>query len=185
MNCPKCGMAMDEASQFCNKCGAPAAKPAMGDTPSGGATGAVTQRATKSCPFCGEEILEVALKCRFCGTDLNKPAAAMVHPGAGSHIVLNAPTIPPPVAGMAAAPTIIIQNVQASQAPAHTFVPGQYKNPGLALFLSIIFPGGGQFYNGHVGKGALVFLTSWVILPWIWSWFDAYSSAQRINRVGF
>ncbi len=188
MNCSKCGTALDETTQFCPKCGTPAANPLTADvtpTSAGGVTSAAAQRATKSCPFCGEQILEVAVKCRFCGADLNRPAGVLTNPAAGSNIVLNAPTGYTLPAGMAAAPSIIIQNVQAQQAPAHTFVPGQYKNPGLALFLSIIFPGGGQFYNGHVGKGAIVFLTSWFILPWIWSWFDAYSSAQRINRVGF
>lgn len=60
-----------------------------------------------------------------------------------------------------------------------------YKNPGIALLLSLIFPGGGQFYNGHAGKGILVLLTFWLILPYVWSLFDAYSCANRINRVGF
>jgi len=60
----------------------------------------------------------------------------------------------------------------------------EVKNPGLALVLSIIFPGGGQFYNGHAGKGILVFLTCWLFIPYIWSWFDAYNCAKRINRVG-
>ncbi|MGP8156092.1 MAG: NINE protein [Candidatus Acidiferrales bacterium] len=97
--------------------------------------------------------------------------------------MLNAPSTP----AQGAAPSIIIQNVQAVQPPAHPgFVPGMYKNPGLALFLSVIFPGGGQFYNGHVGKGFLVLFTFWMFgITWIWSWFDAYGSAQRINRVGF
>ena len=85
------------------------------------------------------------------------------------------------------APSIIIQNVQVLQpAPAQTYIPHQIKNPGVALLLSFIFPGGGQFYNGHAGKGILVLLTFWIFgISYIWSLFDAYSSAQRINRVGF
>ncbi len=82
-------------------------------------------------------------------------------------------------------PSIVIQNVQATQAPPivrHT----EYKNPGVALLLSLIFPGGGQFYNGHAGKGIFVLLTFWAVgITYIWSLFDAYASAQRINRVGF
>jgi TM2 domain-containing membrane protein YozV len=84
-------------------------------------------------------------------------------------------------------PSIIIQNVQAHQAaPVPAYVPHVVKNPGVALLLSIIFPGGGQFYNGHAGKGILVLFTFWIFgITYIWSLFDAYSSAQRINRVGF
>jgi len=143
------------------------------------------ERATKTCPFCGEQILEAAVRCRFCGSDLAGGASAapmQPRPGA-SNIVLNAPSAP----AQSAAPSIIIQNVQAQQAPVHPgFVPGMYKNPGLALFLSFIFPGGGQFYNGHAGKGILVLCTFWIFgITWFWSLFDAYSSAQRINRFGF
>lgn len=62
------------------------------------------------------------------------------------------------------------------------------KSPGLALFLSFLIPGVGQFYLGHVGKGiamillciALWFvLLGWII--WIWAMIDAYSSAKTIN----
>ena len=78
-------------------------------------------------------------------------------------------------------PSIIIQNVQAQAAFPHVV-----KNPGVALLLSFIFPGGGQFYNGHAGKGILVLLTFWIFgITYVWSLFDAYSSAQLINRVGF
>ena len=86
-----------------------------------------------------------------------------------------------------AQPSIVIQNVQAAQTPPSpaAFVPHEIKNPGLALCLSIIFPGGGQFYNGHIGKGILILLTFWLLIPWIYGIFDAYSSANRINRVGF
>lgn len=62
------------------------------------------------------------------------------------------------------------------------------KSAGTALLLSFLFPGLGQFYNGHIGKGFLfiVFcLLFWlVLLGWIfniWSMIDAYSSAKRMN----
>lgn len=105
-------------------------------------------------------------------------------------ITLNAPGSVAPPAGAAgvATPSIVIQNVVAAQAPQRPiFVhPVTYKNPALALFLSFIFPGAGQFYNGHAGKGFLVLFTFWIMgITYVWSLFDAYLSAQRINRVGF
>jgi TM2 domain-containing membrane protein YozV len=118
--------------------------------------------------------MQAAVRCRFCSSDLTAPRQQ------GGGIVVTGP--PPAAAG----PSIVIQNVQAAQPPAQqAFIPHQVKNPGLALLLSIIFPGGGQFYNGHVGKGILILCTFWLIIPYIYGIFDAYSSANRINRVGF
>jgi len=171
-----------DSSSFCEKCGEP--KTAGGAEVVGvaGTATSAPARATKNCPHCGEQILEVAVKCRFCGSDLVQTAGGQMPMRAGSNITLNAP--PPPVA---AAPSIIFQNVQSNQPPpAQVYIPHQVKNPGVALLLSFIFPGGGQFYNGHAGKGILVLFTFWILgITYIWSLFDAYSSAQRINRVGF
>jgi len=62
------------------------------------------------------------------------------------------------------------------------------KNPALALFLSFLFPGIGQFYNGQVAKGFLMLILCialWIVwlgwTIWIWGMIDAYSSAKRIN----
>ena len=43
------------------------------------------------------------------------------------------------------------------EGPVRTYVvvPSE-KSPGLAWFLSFIFPGGGQYYNGEVAKGAIM-----------------------------
>jgi hypothetical protein len=94
--------------------------------------------------------------------------------------VVQGPQVP---SGAGSQPTIVIQNVQTQQGP----LPGMYreiKNPGVALLLAIIFPGAGQFYNGHFGKGLFVLFTCWLVLPYLWSWYDAYSCAKRINRYG-
>ncbi|MDP8212064.1 MAG: DUF5683 domain-containing protein, partial [Candidatus Zapsychrus exili] len=56
------------------------------------------------------------------------------------------------------------------------------RNPIVAALLSFIIPGTGQIYNGQIGKGFLVFFTSWLILPWIYGVFDAYSVANKINK---
>ena len=66
--------------------------------------------------------------------------------------------------------------------------PGANKSAGLALFLSFIFVGMGQIYNGEVGKGILMFVGCvllWaVMLGWIiniWSMVDAYSTAKSLR----
>lgn len=77
----------------------------------------------------------------------------------------------------------------------HRHVPSQYHRSGMvargaaarqripifAAMLSI-FPGLGQFYNGEVLKGIVIFFTSFLILPWFYGIFDAYFTARRINR---
>ena len=70
------------------------------------------------------------------------------------------------------------------------------KNAGLAAVLSFLIPGLGQIYNGEVGKGIVIFIiqvingflmtvfigfVTWPIV-WIWSIYDAYTTAERINR---
>lgn len=117
--------------------------------------------------------MQAAIRCRFCNSDLTAPMQKQ-----GGIVV----TGPPPNAGQ---PSIVIQNVQSAAPAAPQFVPHQIKNPGVAMLLSIVFPGGGQFYNGHAGKGILILCTCWLVIPWIWGIFDAYSCANRINRVGF
>ena len=59
---------------------------------------------------------------------------------------------------------------------------GRKNSAALAVFLSIVFPGGGQFYNGQVKKGLFVLFTFWLMGPYLWSWFDAYAGARRVSR---
>lgn len=56
------------------------------------------------------------------------------------------------------------------------------KSPILAAILSFIIGGLGQVYNGQVGKGLLIFFTSWLIIPWIYGIIDAYRTANKINE---
>ncbi len=57
------------------------------------------------------------------------------------------------------------------------------KEPWLAALASFIIPGLGQLYtNQSFGKAALLFCTFWLILPWIYSIYDAYKKAQEINE---
>lgn len=69
------------------------------------------------------------------------------------------------------------------------------KSPGLAAVLSFFWPGLGQVYNGQIAKGlvfvvlAAVFgwlmmiVVGFVLYPilWIYSIYDAYRTAERIN----
>lgn len=74
--------------------------------------------------------------------------------------------------------------------------PPVLKNPGLAAILSFFFMGLGQIYNGQIAKGVafivgytisfilMIVLIGFVTTPilWIWGMWDAYKSAEKINR---
>ena len=91
-------------------------------------------------------------------------------------------------------PTAPAPPQQSAYSPQYT--PYQYtqyktKSPGLALFLSLIFPGLGDIYAGRVGLGVIYIianLTCVVVMPflcvavWIASMITAYTAADRYNR---
>lgn len=52
----------------------------------------------------------------------------------------------------------------------------------VAGLLTLLLPGAGQFYNGHVARGFVVLATFWLILPWILGVVDAAVSAHRAAR---
>lgn len=57
------------------------------------------------------------------------------------------------------------------------------KEPWLAALASFFIPGLGQLYTQQsFGKAALIFCTSWLILPWIYGIYDAYRKAQEMNE---
>ena len=134
-----------------------------------------------------------------------------------------APAPSPPVAVPAspqpsvAPPQYPQPSVAPQQYPQQQMAPQQYpqqqmapypptairKSSGLALLLSFFFLGGGQFYNGQIGKGfgflcggmtlgVMAFLLGWIpVIGWfiwlllfgnyIFNLIDAYNSAERIN----
>lgn len=67
--------------------------------------------------------------------------------------------------------------------PAWAYDPARItpKDPLLAPVLSAVIPGGGQVYNAHFVKAALIFATSPLVIPWLIGIVDAYVSARRIN----
>ncbi len=70
------------------------------------------------------------------------------------------------------------------------------KNPALAAILSFLINGLGQIYNGEIAKGIIIIVVQivnglltmviigFITLPivWIWSIYDAYTVAQKINE---
>jgi len=58
----------------------------------------------------------------------------------------------------------------------------KHRHPELAALLSLVFPGLGQVYNGQIGKGLAFFLMFWLVIPWLYSVYDAYETASRINQ---
>lgn len=70
------------------------------------------------------------------------------------------------------------------------------KNPGIAAVLSFFWAGVGQIYNGQILKGLILIgvqvlnsllmflLIGFITYPlvWIWGIYDAYRTAERINR---
>lgn len=128
----------------------------------------------KFCPNCGKSTKDInktsSVKfCPNCGTELN--AGVRFCPNCGSNI-----------------------NQAISKAAINNVV--ERKTPIFSVILSFIFPGLGQFYNGQSTKGLyfiILAVVSWIlfliligmiiyVLIWIWSIFDAYQSAEAINR---
>lgn len=78
----------------------------------------------------------------------------------------------------------------------HQLPPLFYKNPGLAAVLSFFYMGLGQIYNGQIAKGILFIIAytiSWILVVlviglittpilWVYGIWDAYKSAEKINR---
>lgn len=120
------------------------------------------------CPQCGMSNDDVSQFCRSCGKPLSAATVPTTH---------TAPQPPETMRGYA--PTALQKWAE-------------NRNPVLALILSGIVVGVGQFYNGDHKKGALMFLgavlagffTSWACgVGWfgiaIWSAIDAYRVASR------
>lgn len=70
------------------------------------------------------------------------------------------------------------------------------KNPGIAAVLSVFWTGVGQIYNGQIIKGLILIVVQminsalmWVLIGfitfpivWIWGIYDAYKTAERMNK---
>ncbi|MFN4179836.1 MAG: hypothetical protein ACK4I8_05955 [Armatimonadota bacterium] len=55
------------------------------------------------------------------------------------------------------------------------------QSPWLAFLFAFLVPGMGQVYNGDWQKGLVIFLTGWLVLPWIYGIVDAVTVANEIR----
>jgi TM2 domain-containing membrane protein YozV len=56
------------------------------------------------------------------------------------------------------------------------------QSPLLAFVFAFLVPGMGQVYNGDWQKGLVIFLTGWLVLPWIYGIVDAVTVANEIRN---
>jgi len=142
----------------------------------------------KYCSECGSEIQKTDAKfCRNCGAQVGAPTLAQSPPVA--HTENPAP-----------APNLHEENIEQVRY-------AKKKSPFLAAFLSFIFPGLGQIYNGQTKRGfgffifivicaffifiglsssglGILVLPLIVILPvvWLYGIYDAHKAAKLINQ---
>lgn len=116
--------------------------------------------------------------------DLDGPTARPVAPAPPA-----TKSVGTPVMGMT--PPDVVANQQAMMLAAQM----NAKNPGVAIALSLLFPGAGQMYCGAIGRGVLFFLAylvSWVLIiavigiflvigVLVWACIDASNLAKRHN----
>lgn len=119
------------------------------------------------CSNCGAQNVDTAKFCEKCGV-----------------AVTAAPPPPPPP---------VDTRVRGVETTASR--PGQVaagKNPAVALVLSLVIPGVGQFYNSDIKKGALMLVLAIVgiasagiitLAVWIWSMIDAYQVANGKGKI--
>jgi TM2 domain-containing membrane protein YozV len=56
------------------------------------------------------------------------------------------------------------------------------KNVGLITLISVFIPGGGQIFLSHYLKGIMILLFSWLIIPWLYGIYDAYTTSSNYNK---
>jgi TM2 domain-containing membrane protein YozV len=131
------------------------------------------------CSNCGAPNSEGARFCQKCG-------AALVGNAAAAGVGVGGPTMPATGMPQQLPPQL---GYQAAPGGARFAVD---KSPGIALLLSFLIPGVGQFYCGESKKGGImlaVYFLSWMTafivigwfglaVVWIWSMIDAYNIAS-------
>lgn len=152
--CTACGETLDAAVRFCPKCGVRVKDRSIVELPDLPPTARVPVAPGPTPPM--PKSFPV----------VESPAALSPVP-----IVFDPPPPPPPPAP-APAP--------AAAAPKDVGWP---HSPVVAT-LAAVLPGAGQTYNGQPFKALAFLLFSPLVLPWIWSFFDAHSVAARMKSEG-
>jgi TM2 domain-containing membrane protein YozV len=57
------------------------------------------------------------------------------------------------------------------------------KNVGIAMVLSIVIPGTGLMYIGKIGKGIIILLTSWLVVPYFYGLYATYHDSKAYNSL--
>ncbi len=141
------------------------------------------------CNVCGNEVEESAEFCQNCGTKVDKSAPVE---NVGTQTVENQNTKFCSNCGE----KIDINAEICPKCGVRVAGTSEEKSPILSLILSAIFPGLGQFYNGHPKKGIIIIVAAIVsaflfiifiglilyLLVWIYGLYDAYKSAESINN---
>ncbi len=80
--------------------------------------------------------------------------------------------------------SIVPLGAQHRSAPPAPTPGGRSHSPELALLFGLAIPGAGQAYNGCPFRAFFLLFASVLILPWLYSLYDAYSVARRMAREG-
>lgn len=212
--CPECGTRQDVIAKYCKNCGAPlSSEDDINDSKVCPKCGANQNDGAKFCRECGHPLDiedkhdDGTIKCKHCGCELTNEQYC---PDCGKETgIKTCPKCRQKSVNENYCPTCgyrLNQNVKTcshcgSQIDANAQVCAScgarvlHKSPIIALALSLIFPGLGQFYNTQNHKGITLFIAyivSWILsliligfvlalLIWVYGMYDAYSSANAIN----
>ena len=129
---------------------------------------------SKYCSECGAEVPEESKFCPNCGF------ASGASGGAG-----NQQTSTPIMSGKTMDETDSIQIKEIAKDLDKNqkviYYEQRRKSVGIATVLSFLIAGAGQMYLGKIGKGILLLLFCWLIIPWLYSIYDAYNGAKEYN----
>ena len=78
----------------------------------------------------------------------------------------------------------MVKNASVSMDPAHKALLYEVmkKNVGLITLISVFIPGGAQIYLTQYLKGILILLFAWLIIPWLYGIYDAYTTSNKHNN---
>lgn len=158
------------------------------------------------CNHCGSPNADQASYCEKCGLAVSNRAQAVAAGGPGSQSVSYSSAQASPATGypspqpqyQAQAP-YVDPRIRGGSPSSGSGIYAVGKSPILALFLSFMIPGVGQFYNGDSKRGFPMFLVGVFSLPllaipligWaavvgvhIWSMVNAYNVANSKTPIG-